>query len=689
MTLEPMVQDQPDTATVEWAPDAPRGGKAVMGRILKENATVPLFFGQTMIQSLRDVGYNHTTSALCEHVDNALQAGATEIRVYFRQTGKRGDYQIDAAVYDNGSGMSSTVLKVATSFGGSTTFGNRKGIGRFGMGMKTAALSMSPTMELYSWQEPGAIYNMTLDVEAVGKDRRNLVELPDPTLLTELPDEVTELFTKPMVYPTDKTEQELLASGDDDVAKRLGSHGTIVYMPQCDRLTYAKASTLVDHAVKEMARVYRRAIGGGLKLYVNNRRVEAFDPTYSMPTARHARIDELPVKLSRLIISKQVDVRIAENRTETAHITIKLYRLPVEEWSALPRKTLRNDLKVFDENTVSILRNDRELFSGPMPWLTTRHSVTHWYRVQIDFHGILDEAFGVAANKQGVRLKGYVQTAIKDAIGDEISTMNEEIKRFQAQRDAARTPAKPSASEAKAGETDPFQQNPLSATPPTPEEAAQIEENLRGLAITLKRDGETDEQAFERVKNSKYIIDFKHVTFGAASFNPKNPSPRLPPPPSVPSSAVARRPVTHATRPLPRHSTMPTANKLWPLIGHGVCVPTTSTAARMLLPTPEYSRSSRTTSSTPSCKSASWARASTTPTSLSPPFSACSANSRPLSNSSAALCARSTPTTPAAPRTTASSSSTLARMLPAAGVTFRRSAELTKTTSTSSYPSKV
>ncbi len=267
-----------------------------MGRILKENATVPLFFGQTMIQSLRDVGYNHTTSALCEHVDNAIQAGATEIRVYFRQTGKKGNYQSDAAVYDNGSGMSQTVLKVATSFGGSTTFGNRKGIGRFGMGMKTAALSVSPVMDLYSWQEPGAIYNMTLDVEAVGKDRRNLVELPDPTLLTELPDDVAEFFKKPMSYPTNRTEQELLAPGDVDLEEALGHSGTIVYMPQCDRLTFAKASTLVDHAVKEMAQVYRRAIGASLKLYVNNRRVEAFDPTYSMPNARHTRFEELPVK---------------------------------------------------------------------------------------------------------------------------------------------------------------------------------------------------------------------------------------------------------------------------------------------------------------------------------------------------------------------------------------------------------
>lgn len=509
MAITEQAYDQTDVIPLEWGPDAPRGGKAVMARILKESATVPLFFGQTMIQSLRDVGYNHTTSALCEHVDNAIQAEATEIRVYFRQSGKRGDYQIDAAVYDNGSGMPPRVLKVAMSFGGSTTFGNRKGIGRFGMGMKTAALSMSPVMELYTWQERRAIYNMTLDVDAVGKDRRNLLELPEPTLLTQLPDEVAELLKKPMVYPGDRSEQELLATGDDDLEERLGRCGTIVYMPECDRLTYARASTLVDHAVKEMARIYRRALGGGLKLFVNNRRVEAFDPTYSMANARHTRIEDLQTKLSRLIVPKRVEIKIAERSAETAPIEIKLYRLPVEEWSSLPRKTLRNDLKVFDGNTVSILRNDREVFSGPMPWLTGRHSsYAHWYRIQIDFPGVLDEAFGVATNKQGVRLKGYVEEAIKAAIGDDISTITEEIYRYQAQQASAREPAKPSASETRAGETDPFQQNALGAS--TPEEEAQLDENLRGLALTLKRDGETDEQAFERIKNSKYIIDFKH-----------------------------------------------------------------------------------------------------------------------------------------------------------------------------------
>jgi hypothetical protein len=40
-----------------WGDDAPRGGKAVFSRMTKENSTVPLFFGQTLISSLRDMGY--------------------------------------------------------------------------------------------------------------------------------------------------------------------------------------------------------------------------------------------------------------------------------------------------------------------------------------------------------------------------------------------------------------------------------------------------------------------------------------------------------------------------------------------------------------------------------------------------------------------------------------------------------
>lgn len=504
---------EPPESSINWSPDSPRGGRTVLNRILKESAAVPLFFAQTLISSLRDVGYNHTTSALCEHVDNAIEAGATEVRIFYRQTGKKGDYQIDAAVYDNGRGMEPNVLKVATSFGGSMNYNNRNGIGRFGMGMKTAALSMSPVMELYSWQEPGNIYGMILDVEAIGKDRSNTVNLPDPTLNTELRAELAELFTKPMGWPTDQKEQELFASDADadDLAEHLGSHGTIVYMPACDRLSSRKARTLGEHAVSEMARIYRRAISGGLRLYVNNRRVEASDPTYSMASARHAKAltNDAPTT-SRLILSRPINIPVSESDpTRVGQIVAKVFALPIEEWSDLDRKTQRNDLRIFDGLTVSILRNDREVFAGPLPKLTTQHSVTNWYRVQIDFPGILDEAFGVASNKQGVRMKDYVLDKIREEIGSDITKLNDEIRRFQAEKASRIAPAKATASEQRANEVDQLHAKPLS-TELTPEEQQQLDANLRGLAVTLKRDEETHEQAFERVKNSTYLIDFKH-----------------------------------------------------------------------------------------------------------------------------------------------------------------------------------
>ena len=503
--------DTPNVGDLElsWADDAPKGGKTVLNRILKDGANVPLFFAQTLVSSLRDQGYNDTTSALCEHVDNSVQAGASEVRIYFRQTGKPGAYKTDIAVLDNGQGMAPNVLKVAMAFGGSMNFNNRSGIGRFGMGMKTAALSMSPLVEFYSWQEPKAIYNIALDVEAIGRERTNNVLLPDPELLDELPDDVADIIQKPMSVPRDRSQQTLLADAKDDLREVLGRSGTVIYMPNCDRLSFAKANTLVDHATKEMARVYRRAIGEGLRLFVNNRQVTAFDPTYSMPSARHRQyLDEVETKDSKLVTAKFVDVPIHDSKdSETAQVKISLYKLPIEEWYHLPQKTLRNDLHIFNGQTVSILRNGRELFADRMAELTTRHSITHWFRVQIDFPGELDEAFGVAANKQGVRPKGYVKDAIKKGIGEDISTVINEIRRFQSEQRVNAEAAKPSTSESKATSADPHQARTLSLTL---EEEEQIEENLRTLAVSLKRPNETDDEAFERVKASQYIIQYVH-----------------------------------------------------------------------------------------------------------------------------------------------------------------------------------
>ena len=75
-----------------------------------------------------------------------------------------------------------------------------------------------------------------------------------------------------------------------------------------------------------------------------------------------------------------------------------------------------------------------------------------------------------------------------------------------------RTPKKgagQSESEARANEADPFQAESLEV-PLTEAEKAQMDANLRGLAVGLKRENETDEEAFERVKSSRYLITYRH-----------------------------------------------------------------------------------------------------------------------------------------------------------------------------------
>ena len=515
MNIENQIDGQVETNeefSPSWGNTAPKGGRTVLNRVLKDGAKVPLFLGQTLVQSLRDVGYNNTTTAICEHIDNAIQWGAKSVRIYFHQTGKRGNTKVDVLVLDDGDGMSPHVLKVATSFGGSMVYDNRGGIGRYGMGMKAAALSMCPVLDIFSWQEQAAFYNMTLDVEEIGSNRSNLIELADPELSSELPSSVTDILTKAMIFPKNPDEtQEIVAENRDELHEVLGSSGTIVFMEDCDRLTYRTARTLVDHATKELGRVYRRFIGKGLKIYVNNRQVQAFDPTYWMTTARHVQVEGITEKQSRLVKSFPINIPVSEGSKETAPVTVRLYALPYDDWGQLPRKVVAKELHVYEDHRVSFMRNDREVKIGSSRKLgISGHHTNNWMRLQIDFNGALDEAFGVAANKQGVRPKDYVFELIKTAIKDEVSGLRKTLSRIKADREATQNESKISEAERKATDSEGMQGKQLDPNPLSEEEQAALDQNLETLAFSVKREDETDAQAFERVKASKYITVLKH-----------------------------------------------------------------------------------------------------------------------------------------------------------------------------------
>jgi len=109
------------------------------------------------IQATRDSGYRGTPSAVAELVDNSIQAGSTDIAVSVDTVGdpERG-CGADICVRDNGCGMDPFTLRQALRFGGSTRFGDRRGLGRFGMGLPNASLSQARRVTVYTWQSNGA-----------------------------------------------------------------------------------------------------------------------------------------------------------------------------------------------------------------------------------------------------------------------------------------------------------------------------------------------------------------------------------------------------------------------------------------------------------------------------------------------------------------------------------------------------
>src|ERR1700722_4281369 len=102
-----------------------------------------------LMQSLRSVGYSAST-ALADLIDNSIAAHARTIRV----SAARMPVPY-VAVVDDGHGMDETTLISAMRFGSRDPRDRREGtdLGRFGLGLKTAALSQCRRLTVASLKD--------------------------------------------------------------------------------------------------------------------------------------------------------------------------------------------------------------------------------------------------------------------------------------------------------------------------------------------------------------------------------------------------------------------------------------------------------------------------------------------------------------------------------------------------------
>src|SRR5690349_15346347 len=197
------------------------------------------------IQATRDSGYKGTASAISELVDNAIQADATTIGIAVVPDPDTSSSGLEVSVLDNGCGMDPSTLRQALRFGGSTRFGDRRGLGRYGMGLPNASLSQARRVMVFTWQSPkGArgrdtpnVHSSYLDVDEIV--RCEMIEVPEPQVVKVSPSECP------------------------------GNSGTLVCWSQCDRLDNRRVSTIVRKLEVELGRRFRHFIWKGLRITVN------------------------------------------------------------------------------------------------------------------------------------------------------------------------------------------------------------------------------------------------------------------------------------------------------------------------------------------------------------------------------------------------------------------------------------
>ena len=331
------------------------------------------------IQATRDSGYKNTASAIAELIDNAIQAGADQIEVFLQRSEEDPRYPLEVYVCDNGAGMDPVTLRQALRFGGSSRFNDRGGLGRYGMGLPNSSLSQAQRVTVYSWRDPSRVYSCYLDLLEIA--RGEVGEVPAPQRDR---------------YPF--TDEEYSATG------------TIVLWTGCDRLDHRRISTLERKLAHAVGRQFRFFLWGDVQIYINGQPVQPVDPLFLNPaaTVTGGRLFGAPIEY-------EVRAEQVSSCQQTGTVTVVFTELPVHDWHSLPNLEKRR-LGIAKGAGVSVVRGGREVDHG---WFfmggKRRENYDDWWRCEVRFDPVLDEAFGITHTKQQIRPKAHLlETLVPD-----------------------------------------------------------------------------------------------------------------------------------------------------------------------------------------------------------------------------------------------------------------------------------
>lgn len=373
--------------------------------------SVPLVESGLALESMRNSDFD-VYSAYGEVIDNSIQANAKVVRVwidYVPAATRRASERINYVAFsDDGDGMDAGVLHQCLQLGYSSRYNDRGGIGRFGVGATLAAINQAKKIEVYSRQSAkGQWLSTFVDLDKIKQKQQTGIPAPEKG---ELPSNYNDLVS--------------------------AGSGTLVVWSKYDRQP-ATASEIKDEFVIWAGRTYRKKIWDGLQIYVNNELVPAIDPLYANTKNTQFPKDPPALEYTPVEIDWPIPAEDQTGKRKSSKIVVRISLLPKEFRANQGTGNSKNAKdRCIDRNEgVSILRNDREVFYGHIPYWPgdAFREIDRWWGCEISFHAELDREFTVKNIKRGAVPTKELKEALAAVIAPTRNTALEAVRELWAQ----------------------------------------------------------------------------------------------------------------------------------------------------------------------------------------------------------------------------------------------------------------
>jgi hypothetical protein len=312
-----------------------------------------------LIESLRNLGYGNY-EAIADIIDNSIDAEASAIHIKVGLN--KGEIYIHIA--DNGMGMDLHTLDQAMRLGSLTERNTQSDLGKFGMGLVTASLSIARSCTVITRQD-GIIHSSAWDVDEI-KNQNAFVKRLDTANLAE---------------------EQLLNEYIGDA-----SSGTLVILEKCDQLTNTNTSIFSKILGTHIGRVHRHFIKANRRFTINGENVCAIDPL------------ELDNKNTQLDVDVEIPIRIKRSSGEsTEMVRVRIALVP-------PKDASEHDLAVsLRHQGFYLMRNQREILAAHTLDCFTKHNDFNQMRGEIFFPGTMDDVIGIEFTKRQVNFQQSIE----------------------------------------------------------------------------------------------------------------------------------------------------------------------------------------------------------------------------------------------------------------------------------------